>query len=116
MCTHANRMRRYWKVNNWIRWPIDLGPWIRLRRSAGVGSNPIGDIYLHLEFSLPARSLQPGEARTNEIKHDIHLELKVYREKMAQCLCKFPVALKYNRLNASGNISLFNDRIKLIQV
>ena len=41
-----------------------------LRMPLGVGSNPAWDI--HLNFSLPTRSSQPGEARTNEIKHDIN--------------------------------------------
>ena len=41
---------------------------------AGVGSNPAEDFDFHFAFSLPSRSSQLGEARTNEIKHDIHPE------------------------------------------
>ena len=41
----------------------------------GVGKNPAGDIDSFSYFSLSSRSSPPlGEARSNEIKHDIYQE------------------------------------------
>ena len=36
----------------------------------GMGSNPGGDIYFHLNFSIPACSGQLSRSHANEIKHD----------------------------------------------
>ena len=42
-----------------------------------MGSNPAGDIYFDLEFSLPPRSVQVNGAVANEIKHDHSSEVIV---------------------------------------
>ena len=46
---------------------------IRTEQKVG-GTIPTGDIYFQFEFSFPSHFAQLGEARTNEINHDIHPE------------------------------------------
>ena len=55
-----------------------------------MGSNSAGDIDFHFAFSPAYRSSQLAEARTNEIKHDIHhdscIERKIIYLNMATAL------------------------------
>ena len=46
-----------------------------------AGSTPGGGIHYHFEFSLTERCSHPDEDHTNEIKHDIHPEHWVHRDR-----------------------------------